>query len=456
MLSFDSLIQSDRFFPEHSPDMEFATEQDRIRIVQSAPVRRLQQKTQVFPLDVKASVRSRLTHSLEVQQAGRQLIFAIRKKQSPDWPLSVVTNLVEMSCLLHDVGNPPFGHFGESVLREWLSQQLDTFYDEALNEQVPSEQWQKVLHPDLCSFDGNAQSLRLVHSLQQLNLTYSQLACIIKYPRLIDESVFAKESKIGIFISERELIGRLREQLQLPMGIRHPLVFIMEAADDISYTIADVDDAVDRKLLTLEQALSDLQTALNSEANEFLQPMIDDAKVHPQGFFPRFRFLLSNVWVELAATAYVQHKTNMLNGRFVGHLLEQEHPAIDVLNGLKKLARQSIFGRKEVESLELSGYAAMRGVLAAYGELLILPAGKFRELLEGTPNYRLQREMRLCHRLSPRHVKAYLAATAVHQTYFDRFQEQEWYYRVRLLLDFISGMTDTYILEEYKLLYGLA
>lgn len=345
MLSFDALIQPDRFVDEHSADMEFATEQDRIRIVQSAPVRRLQQKTQVFPLDVKASVRSRLTHSLEVQQAGRQLIFAIRKKQTPDWPLSVVTNLVEMACLLHDVGNPPFGHFGESVLREWLSHQLETFYDDVFHEH-PSEQWQRVLHPDLCSFDGNAQSLRLVHSLQQLNLTYSQLACIIKYPRLIDESVFAKESKIGVFISERDVIQKLRRQLQLPMGIRHPLVFIMEAADDISYSIADVDDAVDRKLLTLEQALHDLQASLNEEANAFIQPIIDDAKQHPQGFFPHFRYLLSNVWVELAATAYVQHKENMLNGRFVGHLLEQEHPSIDVLNGLKTLARHSIFGRK--------------------------------------------------------------------------------------------------------------
>ncbi len=133
MLHYTTLLQPIRFHPETEEDLLSASELDRIRIVQSAPVRRLQQKTQVFPLDVKASVRSRLTHSIEVQQAGRQIIFAIRQKQGHTaWPLPVVTNLVEMSCLLHDVGNPPFGHFGEAVLREWLHDELDSLYFSAI------------------------------------------------------------------------------------------------------------------------------------------------------------------------------------------------------------------------------------------------------------------------------------------------------------------------------------
>lgn len=238
MLHYPNLLQPERFYPTEQQSAEpqtllAATELDRSRIVQSAPVRRLQLKTQVFPLDVKASVRSRLTHSLEVQQAGRQIIFAIRQMKSSQWPEQVVANLVEMSCLLHDVGNPPFGHFGEAVLREWLHDELDGLFASALAAPA-SEQWQKVLAPDLCGFDGNAQSLRLVHSLQRLNLTLSQLACIIKYPRVIDESIIATDSKIGVFISERHLIERIRDVLQLPAGVRHPLVFIMEAADDIS------------------------------------------------------------------------------------------------------------------------------------------------------------------------------------------------------------------------------
>lgn len=166
----------------------------------------------------------------------------------------------------------------------------------------------KILAPDLCSFDGNAQSLRLVHSLQKLNLTLSQLACIIKYPRVIDESVIATDSKIGVFISERHLIARIRDVLQLPAGVRHPLVFIMEAADDISYCIADVDDAVDRHLLTVDEVIRFLTQQVDDDTRAYLQPLLDAALLDEQGFFPHLRYLLTNDWVQLAAESYLQHK----------------------------------------------------------------------------------------------------------------------------------------------------
>lgn len=453
MLHYPNLLQPERYYPSEPQTLLMATELDRTRIVQSAPVRRLQQKTQVFPLDVKASVRSRLTHSLEVQQAGRQIIFAIRQMQRTDWAEQAVTNLIEMSCLLHDVGNPPFGHFGEAVLREWLHDELDDLYASALSTSA-SEQWQKILAPDLCAFDGNAQSLRLVHSLQRLNLTLSQLACIIKYPRVIDELVVANEGKVGVFISERHLITRIRDVLKLPAGVRHPLVFIMEAADDISYSIADVDDAVDRHLLTLDSVIKFLTQQVDDETRDYLKPLLDEALQDEQGFFPHFRYLLTNDWVQLAAESYLLHKEDILAGHFVGNLLECAHPAIQVLNALKRLARQSIFGQREVESLELSGYAAMRGVLLTYSELLVFPAAVFQQLLNGEGHHRHQHALRLCHRLSRRHVLAYQKATENIDAFFERPAEQEWYYRVRLLLDFISGMTDTYVLEEYRLLNG--
>lgn len=197
MLHYPNLLQPERYYPVEPQSLLVATELDRTRIVQSAPVRRLQQKTQVFPLDVKASVRSRLTHSLEVQQAGRQIIFAIRQMRRTDWAEQAVTNLIEMSCLLHDVGNPPFGHFGEAVLREWLHDELDGLFASAISAPA-SEQWQKVLAPDLCSFDGNAQSLRLVHSLQRLNqlaftdeyadLTFGRCHQLIDNPRVFNDA----------------------------------------------------------------------------------------------------------------------------------------------------------------------------------------------------------------------------------------------------------------------------
>ncbi|GKR43903.1 hypothetical protein KAM483_12510 [Aeromonas caviae] len=135
---YDRLIPPERIHPWGDEDLLEATEQDRTRIVQAAPVRRLQQKTQVFPLDVKASVRSRLTHSLEVQETGRQ----ISRRILAALPAGVVCegafiNLVEMSCLLHDVGNPPFGHFGEQVMSQWLAQELDGLFARA-HDQLPS------------------------------------------------------------------------------------------------------------------------------------------------------------------------------------------------------------------------------------------------------------------------------------------------------------------------------
>ena len=123
MMRYQRLLQATRFSGEENSSLLEATENDRARVVQSAPVRRLQQKTQVFPLDVKASVRSRLTHSLEVQQVGRQICRQwMAAHPAGSLPDAALLNLLEMACLLHDVGNPPFGHFGESVLRAWLAE----------------------------------------------------------------------------------------------------------------------------------------------------------------------------------------------------------------------------------------------------------------------------------------------------------------------------------------------
>ena len=182
MMSYRRLLQAARFSGDGCSSLLEASESDRLRVVQSAPVRRLQQKTQVFPLDVKASVRSRLTHSLEVQQVGRLICRRWLSQVAPgELPEAALLNLLEMACLLHDVGNPPFGHFGESVLRGWLSDHLADLYRQSLRRE-PSSQWNRLLHPDLLAFDGNAQSLRLVHSLQRLDLTYSLLATLIKGP----------------------------------------------------------------------------------------------------------------------------------------------------------------------------------------------------------------------------------------------------------------------------------
>ncbi|BEE16422.1 deoxyguanosinetriphosphate triphosphohydrolase [Aeromonas enteropelogenes] len=450
------LITPERIHPWGDEELLEATEQDRARIVQAAPVRRLQQKTQVFPLDVKASVRSRLTHSLEVQETGRQISRHILAAL----PTGMVCegafiNLVEMSCLLHDVGNPPFGHFGEQVMSQWLGEMLDPLYQQALGL-TPSSQWAE-LRQDLLLFDGNAQSLRLVHSLHELNLTLGQLAALCKYPQQPQAGVSYGQhhgwsSKRGIFFSEQPLYRALGQSLGLAQGCRHPLVYIMEAADDISYCIADLEDAVDRRILTLGELLTALRSA---DGSDYLSGLLDDALASGRGFFPHFRQQLTRDLVALAAKSYVDEHDAILRGSYPQALLHGQAPAARVLDMLKQVARELVFRRPEVEALELEGYAALRGVLSTYSCLLAMPAGQFARLLAGEGGNELFFARRLYHRLSARHLKAYRLAVATRDARFTDEGEQEWYYRVRLLLDYVSGMTDTYVLEEYRLLSGI-
>ncbi|MDM5124026.1 MULTISPECIES: dGTPase [Aeromonas] len=455
---YDSLITPARIHPWGSEALLEATEQDRARIVQAAPVRRLQQKTQVFPLDVKASVRSRLTHSLEVQETGRQ----ISRRILAALPAGTVCegafiNLVEMACLLHDVGNPPFGHFGEQVMSQWLAQSLDELFASA-HEQLPSPQWAE-LRQDLLVFDGNAQSLRLVHSLHEMNLTLGQLAALCKYPQqplLHSPQGYGQHhgwtSKRGIFFSEQPLYRALGQSLGLAPGCRHPLVYIMEAADDISYCIADLEDAVDRRILTQGELLAALRGA---DEGDYMATLLEEALASERGFFPHFRQQLTRDLVALAAHTYVSDHEAILSGAYPRALLHGQAPAAQVLDTLKQVAREQVFMRPEVEALELEGYAALRGVLSTYACLLALPAAQFERLLAGNGGSELFFARRLFHRLSARHLKAYRLAVASRDPRFDNGAEQEWYYRVRLLLDYVSGMTDTYALEEFRLLSGI-
>ena len=240
------------------------TESDRGRIIQSAAIRRLQQKTQVYPLETNAAVRSRLTHSLEVQQTGRFLAQTIINKFNNSNQLSAVglagketvfTNIVEMSCLIHDVGNPPFGHFGETAISGWIRSNAPGSHQSAAG--TPSKLFTETLLPDLAVFEGNAQGLRIISQLQNLNLTYSQMAALMKYTRPPFETrpeksspEYYRKKKPGYYYSEAELVNKIQSHLNIDKGCRFPLVYIMEAADDISYCIADLEDAVDKGILS--------------------------------------------------------------------------------------------------------------------------------------------------------------------------------------------------------------
>lgn len=464
-------------------------ESDRGRIINSAAIRRLQQKTQVFPLERNAAVRSRLTHSLEVQQTGRYIAKEIIETLKSAGGLEqyglhdfagAFESLVEMSCLLHDVGNPPFGHFGESAINDWfddnlpaelVAQQVCDVFSE--DERAAFTQLNDMIREDLCHFEGNAQAIRLVHTLLQLNLTYAQVACILKYTapawwhgeKPAQYSVLMK--KPGFYLSEKEYIAELRAATNIDEHHRFPLTYIMEAADDISYCIADLDDAVEKAIFNVDALYEFLEQAWGkSRAGDAFSRTVGYAWKMANGsgrfrsksdqFFMSLRVSVQNVLVSYAVKRFVENLDAIFAGHFNHALLEDDGDEGRLLAIFKAVARKHVFNHPEVEQLELQGYRVIKGLLDIYKPLLELSYEDFTTLmnddfLKGRPI-----ETRLFHKLSAKHRKAWqqkMRSIIVEHKYQRLLWER--YYRARLLQDYISGMTDLYAWDEYRRLMAV-
>nr|CBX81649.1 deoxyguanosine triphosphate triphosphohydrolase [Erwinia amylovora ATCC BAA-2158] len=463
-------------------------ESDRGRIINSAAIRRLQQKTQVFPLERNAAVRTRLTHSLEVQQVGRYIAKEVLTRLQEAGRLGSLglaqltapfESIVEMACLMHDIGNPPFGHFGESAINDWFCQQLDTSWlPESGREDrcVP-----RVLHhqddgldplrakvrQDLAHFEGNAQAIRIVHTLMKMNLTWAQVGCILKYTRPAWQSSPIPAShdylmkKPGFYLAEEQFIAKLREELDIQPYCRFPLTYIMEAADDISYCVADLEDAVEKNIFTVEQLYQFLfQIWPNHQPGDLFASVVTSALDKSRSQQPHcysedqfFMYLRVNTVAQLvpyAADRFIDNLPAVYRGEFNEALLEDCSPHSQLLDIFKKVAFRHVFNHPDVEQLELQGDRVIRGLLDIYRPLLLLTREEFRELaardyLKGYPI-----ETRLFHKLSSRFRLAY--SEAVEQLDKNQQEEEIWeyYYRVRLLQDYISGMTDLYAWDEYR------
>ena len=244
-------------------DLRTEFEKDYHRIIGSASFRRLQDKTQVFPLDKSDFIRTRLTHSLEVsslakslgQNISRKIMQEIGDKTFLDTYQADVCDILQCAGLLHDIGNPPFGHFGETVIREWFSKNLRKI---TYNGQSVESLLLPQMKADFYHFEGNTQALRLVTKLHYLvdehgmNLTKGLLGTIIKYPvsslEINSKSGNIKDKKWGIITPERDIFRDLQESLGV-CGARHPLSYVLEAADDIAYLTADIEDAFKKGVL---------------------------------------------------------------------------------------------------------------------------------------------------------------------------------------------------------------
>ena len=454
--------------------LSYDYESDRGRIINSAAVRRLQQKTQVFPLERNAAVRSRLTHSLEVQQVGRfivRTIFADLDKANllDQYGLSDLErnfeSIVEMSCLMHDIGNPPFGHFGEQAINDWFSRNLSKAYD----HDNASKKLSDEIAADLCNFEGNAQAIRLVHTLLRLNLTYTQVAGIMKYTRCASETApltndpfsYLKK-KVGFYKSEEAYVKELCKTLSIEQYHRHPAAYIMEAADDISYCLADLEDAVEKDILSTSQ----LTTALCEEFAKLLEQYaltpstVDMGKITNQAeaaaakediskdsqYFVSLRVGFVHPLVKHAVMRFTNNIEAMYTGAFNGALLEDKSHEHALSGAFKKVAFKYAFCDKEVEASELQGYRIINGLLDVYLPILQLSRQAFELTCEQDRKAPLL-EKRLFKKLSGKHVRAYQKAVSAGVT-----DETEYYYRCRLLQDYISGMTDQFAYDEYRML----
>ena len=406
-------------------------QRDYDRMIFSSPFRRLQNKTQVFPLPGSIFVHNRLTHSLEVSSVGRSManeVSRLLRERHSDAPwaekLHELGDIVATACLCHDLGNPPFGHSGEKT--------ISTFFSEGegleLKPLLTERQW-----ADLINFEGNANSFRLLtHRFVGRReggfaMTYSVLASIVKYPH---SSLFAGDKgKFGYFESEEGIWRLVAEELGIPelrpgVFARHPLVYIMEAADDICYQIMDLEDAHKLKIVN-HQEVADLFLGFfeDSRAAQMRRTMarLDDPN-------ERVAYLRSNVigaLVEDCARVFVENEDGILSGKMQGSLVEKTEPMLsEAYAACSEKAWEKIYRAPEVVDIEIAGNRIITYLMRCLVEAVMHPEKNFsRLLLEKVPKQ--------------------------YDTRADSV-----YGRIQSALDHISGMTDVYALDLFRKLNG--
>lgn len=440
-MNWDSLISDKRFGLEHYHDprrgvrSEFRRDFDRL--VFSSPFRRLQNKTQVFPLPGSIFVHNRLTHSIEVASVGRSLASEIALRLAPKYKnepwldkLDAMGDIVAAACLAHDLGNPPFGHSGEKAIAAFFSEGEGRKFADKLTPQ----QW-----ADLTNFEGNANAFRLLtHRFNGRReggfaMTYSTLASIVKYP--FDSSLAGSKGKFGFFASEQEdfikifdtlNISRLPDDNGAVRYARYPLVYIVEAADDICYEIMDIEDAHKLKILSTEQVIPLLLTYFNAERRRRIVSRMDTVD-DPNEKVAYLRSCIIDALVKSCAESFVLHEEEILAGSLTGSLLDHiSSPEIDGYRACESLSWDKIYSAPDVVEIELAGTRIINFLLSELVKAVTCPDLHYSRLL----------------------------LSKVPQQY--EVQAPDLYGKIQAVLDHISGMTDVYALDLYRRLNGMS
>jgi len=488
--NYDKLISGTRRRPtdvSERRDINQESESDRGRFIFSSPLRRLQQKAQVYSLEDNAAVRSRLTHSLEVSQVGRyiaQLILKKLKQKSkepkPNGHEIAFINFVETACLMHDVGNPPFGHLGEFAIQEWFRERAKVCAKMAGIECDKNAELLEKYIEEFAYFDGNCQGLRIVTRLQWnndeygLNLTYSQLVAYLKYVTHQSEASDDIEikKKGGYFLTEEGIVKECWDKLGMVEHTRHPLVYIMEAADDIAYSISDIEDALEKGLIQLIPFLDIVSGAVatekqkRSKTGKEIRKLVKKIKGYATNNhlspFIDFRTALTRLLANYAAEKYISNHSDYMNGISPPIFPEKcEDIEAAVLEKIKKFAINNIYRTAAAADNELAGYSILRGILNHFEPLLscnrkTIQHLKGKKLENDDEKYKANKlQKRLFALLPKRYLKVY--ENGINDLVENESQSdlKEWAQRAHLITDYVSGMTDDFALETFQLLSGI-
>ncbi|MFO1423895.1 MAG: deoxyguanosinetriphosphate triphosphohydrolase [Candidatus Competibacteraceae bacterium] len=428
------------------PDSEARTDfqRDFDRIVFSSAFRRLQDKTQVFPLSQSDYVRTRLTHSLEVSSVGRSLGTMVGDSVIRRHGLKGVYPqdfgaVVAAACLAHDIGNPPFGHAGEDAIRLWFTASAT---GRAVLERLTEAQRQ-----DFLRFEGNAQGFRIITRLQSpdnrggMQLTCATLGIFTKYPRA---SALPAEppsgiafKKFGFYQDDWDLFAEVAGQLGLEPVLpgawtRHPLAYLVEAADDICYRIIDVEDAFRLQQLRYEE-VRDLLLTLTGAPERAQRKM--DRITRPKEKIEYLRAKAIGAIIEQAHQCFMAHEDAILAGAFTEELLDVI-PAADAMRALKDCGEKQVYVSRPVVEVEAAGFEVLGGLLEAFMSTVA-------DIADHGPNASSKSRM-LIHLIPEQFTGP------------GRQPSADPYRRALAITDFVSGMTDSYAVTLFKKLTGMS
>jgi dGTPase len=437
LISNKRLGQENRHALRHDDRSEFKRDSDRL--IYSAPFRRLQNKTQVFPLPGSVFVHNRLTHSLEVSSLGKSLGDDVARKlieihpELSKYPLfEEIGTIVQTAGLAHDLGNPPFGHSGEKAIQAFFSEGEGL----SLKSKVSQRFWEDITH-----FEGNANAFRLLtHRFNGRReggyvMTYSTLASIVKYP--FASSLAGEHGKFGFFVSEEPIFKKIADELGLfckslpgePLQYaRHPLVFLMEAADDICYEIMDIEDSHKLKLLSYSET-EDLLLGFFDEDTRIniRQRLVDEGVTDENEKVVYMRACAVGILESECVKTFVEHEQEILEGTFKGSLIDSISPLQrDAYRYCQKVSIKKIYQSKPVLDVELSGYKIMETLM--------------KDLVGAAVEPEKYHSQQLIKRFSSQY----------------DIQSQDLETRIMAVIDYISGMTDVYALDIYQKINGIS